>query len=90
MKQTAKNKKEEVDLINEQTPTKFRIWCMKKGLTQRQIKKDTNLAIGTIHAMWYKGNANSSSIKLLSLVYKIDEQKLSNMIHEFDKSNPED
>lgn len=68
--------------------TKFKMWCVKHNLTQRQIKRDTNLSIGTIHSMWHKGTANASSIKLLSLVYGLDEQKLIKMIQEFDNSNP--
>lgn len=68
--------------------TKFKIWCIKQNLTQRKIRKDTELSIGTIHSTWYKGNANASVVKLLSLVYKIDETKVKKMIQTFDNSNP--
>lgn len=70
-------------VVRTQKPTEFKMWCVKEGLTQRQIKKDAKLSIGTIHAMWYKGSANEANIKLLSLVYKIDEQKLQKMIKKF-------
>jgi hypothetical protein len=66
--------------------TRFKIWCVKRNLTQRQIRKDTNLSIGTIHSMWYKGKANESNMKLISLVYKIEEEKLKRLITEFDNS----
>jgi len=74
--------------INKQATTKFMLWCIKHNITQRQIKRDTNLSIGTIHSMWYKGKANASSIKLIALVYSLDEEKVKKMIRQFDDSNP--
>lgn len=89
---TAKKAKKKVSVeprTNEvQKITKFNIWCRKNKLTQRQIRKDTELSIGTIHSTWYKGTANASVVKLLSLVYKIDEAKVEKMIKTFDSSNP--
>lgn len=64
--------------------TKFKIWCIKHNLTQRQIKRDTKLSIGTIQATWSKGKANPSVIKLLSVIYGFDEEKLKKLISEFD------
>lgn len=64
--------------------TKFKIWCIKQGITQRQIHKDTCLSIGTIHSMWHKGKANASSIKLISLVYKLTDDSTKKMISLFE------
>ncbi|MEM4271261.1 MAG: hypothetical protein QXO70_04175 [Candidatus Pacearchaeota archaeon] len=85
-KSKSKSKKEIP--IKKQATTKFMLWCIKHNITQRQIKRDTNLSIGTIHSMWYKGKANASNIKLIALVYSLDEDKVSKMIHEFDNTNP--
>lgn len=94
-KVTAKKAKKNVSVETEvkkkkkiQGVTKFKIWCIKQNLTQRQIRKDTELSIGTIHSTWYKGTANASVVKLLSLVYKIEEKKVEKMIQTFDNSNP--
>lgn len=87
-KKAATKKQQKVKMPEETQVTKFKMWCVKNDLTQRQIKRDTKLSIGTIHSMWYKGSANAANIKLLSVIYKIDEVKLTKMIQEFDKSNP--
>ena len=76
------------NIVTTQEVTKFKIWCLKHNITQRRNKKDTELSIGTIHSTWYKGKANASTIKLISLTYELDESKLKKMIQEFDKSNP--
>lgn len=69
---------------NQKKITRFKIWCMKNGITQRQIHRDTLLSIGTIQSMWMKGNANGSTIKLISLVYNLDENEAKNLITTFE------
>jgi hypothetical protein len=76
------------DFQNQKKTTKFMLWCIKNNITQRRLRKDTNLSIGTIQATWYKGSANASTIKLISLVYNLDEEKVKKMISEFDETNP--
>jgi hypothetical protein len=82
------NKINKSDFKNEKKTTKFMLWCIKNKITQRKLRKDTNLSIGTIQATWYKGRANASTIKLISLVYNLDEEKVKKMISEFDETNP--
>src|SRR3954462_15688221 len=61
--------------------TKFKIWCIENGITQVKICEDTKLSIGCIHATWNDGKANDSTIKLIAMVYNLDEVKLKKMIH---------
>jgi hypothetical protein len=68
--------------------TKFCSWCRINGLSQRQIMRDTDISIGCIGAMWYKGTTTLANIRLISMVYKLDRQKLIKMVREFDNSNP--
>jgi len=74
-------------LVNNNNATKFKIWCIKEGITQVQIQNDTKLSIGCIHSTWNEGKANDSTIKLISLVYNLDEAKLKNMITTFEHNN---
>jgi len=67
--------------------TKFKIWCIKEGITQVRIQLDTKLSIGCIHSTWNEGKANDSTIKLISLVYNIDEVKLKKMITTFEQNS---
>lgn len=90
MTATAIKKKHKATIPEPVKTTKFKIWCIKHNLTQRQIKRDTKLSIGTIQATWGKGKANPSVIKLISLTYGIDEDKLKKLITEFDTANPID
>lgn len=68
--------------------TKFCSWCKLNDLSQRQIMRDTDISIGCIGAMWYKGTTTLANIRLISMVYKLDRQKLIKMVREFDNSNP--
>jgi hypothetical protein len=72
---------------NSNNATKFKIWCIKEGITQVQIRTDTKLSIGCIHATWNEGKATDSTIKLISLVYNLDEAKLKKMITTFEHND---
>jgi len=63
--------------------TQFKVWCITIGIEQKDIRRDTKLSIGCIHSTWNLGKASPSTIKLLSLVYKMDETKLKRMINTF-------
>lgn len=76
-------KPEKID--KEQKATKFKIWCMKQSITQVDIRKATKLSIGCIHATWNEGKASDSTIKLISLLYDIEESKLKKLIKTFEK-----
>ncbi len=69
--------------------TKFKKWCIKNGIQQLDIRKKTKLSIGCIHSTWNDGKATGSTIKLISLVYNINEAKLKKMITTFVKSKDE-
>lgn len=60
--------------------TEFKLWCIKNQITQRKMAKDTELSVGCVHGMFNHGKANKSVIKLVSLVYKIDEPELKRML----------
>lgn len=64
--------------------TKFRIWCMKKGITQINIHDETYLSLGSINNMWHIGKSNDSTILLMSIVYKIDFDELKKLITTFE------
>lgn len=81
------NKKVKKPTVNNNNATKFKIWCIKEGITQVQIQNETKLSIGCIHSTWNEGKANDSTIKLISLVYNLDEVKLKNMITTFEHNN---
>ncbi len=84
-----KSKKSKKNL--ESNATEFKIWCIKNNIEMKNIRNDTKLSIGCIHALWNVGKASPSTIKLLSLVYDINESKLTKMITTFvnkkDKNN---
>lgn len=62
------------------TPTAFKDWCRKNGITQAQIHADTHYSYRTIHHLWNGGTkVNKSTIHHLSLTYKIDEAELTKM-----------
>ena len=77
-KRTKVNKK-----FLEKNATEFKIWCIKNKIEMQHIRRDTKLSIGCIHALWNVGKANESTIKLLSLVYKINEKEVSDMVTTF-------
>jgi hypothetical protein len=81
------NKKVKNPVVNNNNATKFKIWCIKEGITQVQIQNDTKLSIGCIHSTWNEGKATDSTIKLISLVYNLDEAKLKNMMTTFEYNN---
>lgn len=76
-----KTKKSKKNL--ESNATEFKIWCIRNGIEMKDIRRDTKLSIGCIHSTWNLGKATESTIKLLSLVYDINEKKLSKMIKTF-------
>ncbi len=76
-----KSKKSKKNL--ESNATEFKIWCIRNGMEMKDIRRDTKLSIGCIHSTWNLGKANESTIKLLSLVYDINEKKLAKMITTF-------
>jgi hypothetical protein len=76
-----KSKKSKKNL--ESNATEFKIWCIRSGIEMKDIRRDTKLSIGCIHALWNVGKASESTIKLLSLVYDINENKLKRMITTF-------
>ena len=78
---TAKQKKQKKQKNSVRNATQFKLWCIGKGITQKKIHKDTKLSIGCIHATWTDGKAAESTIKLISLVYKINEAELTEMIN---------
>ena len=84
---TKKVKKDSEKKTKKGHATKFKFWCLKEGITQVQIRDETKLSIGCIHATWNEGKATDSTIKLISLVYNLDEQKLKNMINTFEKNS---
>jgi len=88
-KKTPKKKsaKKITKTISINNATKFKIWCIKEGITQVQIRVDTKLSIGCIHATWNEGKATDSTIKLISLVYNLDESKLKKMITTFEHND---
>lgn len=65
--------------------TKFRFWCLKKGITQINIKNETYLSLGSINNMWHVGKSNDSTILLMSIIYKIDFDELKKLITTFEK-----
>ncbi len=69
--------------------TLFKIWCIKNNVSQVKIAEDTKLSVGCVHTMWNDGKATASTIKLLSLVYGIEEKKLKHMINTFVKNDPD-
>lgn len=77
------DKKNKSNNIRRDNATQFKIWCIDNSIQQEQIRNDTHLSIGCIHSTWNLGKASPSTIKLLSLVYKIDEKLLKKMITTF-------
>lgn len=71
----------------ERNATEFKIWCVDNGIEMKDIRRDTKLSIGCVHGLWNVGKASPSTIKLLSLVYDIDESKLSKMVMTFVNKN---
>lgn len=59
----------------------FKVWCAEKGILQKDIRRDTKLSIGCIHSLWNEGKASESTIKLLSLVYNLKEEKIKEMVN---------
>jgi hypothetical protein len=87
IKKTPKKKSAKKKISSSNNATKFKIWCIKEGITQVQIQNDTKLSIGCIHSTWNEGKANDSTIKLISLVYNLDEPKLKKMITTFEHND---
>jgi hypothetical protein len=71
----------------EKNATEFKIWCIKNKIEMQDIRRDTKLSIGCIHGLWNVGKANESTIKLISLVYKINEKELNGMVTTFVSKN---
>jgi hypothetical protein len=65
------------------TFTKFRLYCLKNGISQEDIMDETFLSKGCVHGMWNNGKSSTKSIKLVSLVFNIDEENLREMMTEF-------
>ncbi len=63
--------------------TVFKVWCRNNNISQNDIVASTSLSAGCVHHLWTDGSASKSTIKLLSLVYGINEGSLENLIHTF-------
>jgi hypothetical protein len=76
-------KKKKSNNLMENNATQFKMWCIDNGIEQKDIRRDTKLSIGCIHSTWNLGKATPSTVKLISLVYKLNEKELNDMIHTF-------
>ncbi len=77
-KKTKKSKVKKVKGI-----TQFKLWCVKNSITQVELRKQTELSIGCIHATWHDGRASKSTIKLIALTLGKDENEIQSMISNF-------
>lgn len=68
--------------------TQFQMWCMQQKITQKEIRNKTYLSFGSINNMWHSGHSNDSTILLVSLVYKLDFNRLKKMVTTFIDINP--
>jgi hypothetical protein len=77
-KQTASKKVKKAKSV-----TKFRVWCLQKGITQKDIREKTELSIGCLHGAWREGKSTKSTINKISSAFGIDKDLLTKMIKEF-------
>lgn len=88
VKKVSKKKVQKKDATKDNkaiTSTQFKAWCFKNSISQVKLREDTKLSIGCIHGLWNMGKATASTIKLVALVYGLDEEKLKKKITTFEK-----
>lgn len=61
--------------------TLFKLFCIEKKLSMRDIRKDTGLSFNSIQSLWSNASNNRTRVsKLLSLTYKIKEDIMAAMV----------
>lgn len=78
-----KKKKNNKKSIGSKKITNFKLYCVKNNITQVKLRELTELSIGCIHATWHDGHASNSTIKLISLVLKMTEKSIRELITTF-------